>query len=271
LKDFQNVSGFRMEYKALGKTFAAKFIAWCKKNIAPKRRTQNPERTAQRYLKDLRIFLNHAFSEGWTKETTWRQIKPEFRVNPFPTTLSDSEVRALWALTEQDVSDKPRQAKNLLVTRDWFVFATQTGLRWSDWRAECFHLVDFMPAGMNIRFIQEKTDNPLEVPLSLLAIEVLQRNDGAMPQRYCPATTMQHLRLMAAAANIEKHITSHTARRTFCTLQEKAGVPRAVIMRISGHRTEKDYLRYIGVEFQYNAEMMRRANPDWFVVKKSVG
>jgi integrase len=61
---------------------------------------------------------------------------------------------------------------------------------------------------------------------------------------------------------------AHTARRTFCTLQEKAGVPRSIIMRISGHRTEKDYLRYIGITFEYNADALRSANPQWFELKK---
>ena len=68
-------------------------------------------------------------------------------------------------------------------------------------------------------------------------------------------------------AGIEKHLTSHTARRTYCTLAEKAGVPRGVVMRISGHHTEKDYLLYTGISFEYNADMMRRANPGMFAIK----
>ena len=46
-------------------------------------------------------------------------------------------------------------------------------------------------------------------------------------------------------------------------------MPRSVIMRISGHKTEKEYLKYIGVSFEYNADMMRKANPAWFDLKIS--
>ena len=35
-------------------------------------------------------------------------------------------------------------------------------------------------------------------------------------------------------------------------------------MRISGHLTEREYLKYLGVPFEYNAEMLRRANPEMF-------
>ncbi len=40
---------------------------------------------------------------------------------------------------------------------------------------------------------------------------------------------------------------SHTCRRSFCTNQFKKGIPHLIIMQASGHKTEKEFLKYIRV------------------------
>src|SRR5205823_11363170 len=42
-------------------------------------------------------------------------------------------------------------------------------------------------------------------------------------------------------------ITSHTGRRSFCTNEFLAGTPPKLIMKISGHKKEKDFYRYIRI------------------------
>jgi integrase len=42
-------------------------------------------------------------------------------------------------------------------------------------------------------------------------------------------------------------ITTHTARRSFCTNEFLAGTPVKLIMKISGHKNEKDFYRYIRI------------------------
>ena len=44
-----------------------------------------------------------------------------------------------------------------------------------------------------------------------------------------------------------KWITSHSCRRSFCTNEFLAGTPVELIMKISGHRSLKDFYRYIKV------------------------
>lgn len=51
-------------------------------------------------------------------------------------------------------------------------------------------------------------------------------------------------------------ISSHTARRSFATNAYKAGVPTLSIMKITGHTTEKSFLRYIKISKEENAELM---------------
>ncbi len=268
-KRFERASKTYLDFPEIGRTLAARFVRWF--SMQPRvynRISQDVEKTALYHIKHLKHFLNHALLEGWTQSVAHKQIKLSFRrKEAFPTTLSSDEVQALANLQPAQIPATGKALRNLLATRDWFVFATQTAVRYSDWNAEGFQIVRTPSGGQNLQFIQAKTINPLEVPLSAIALAILQRNGGTMPQKFYPATTQQHLDALCEAAGITKRITTHTARRTFCTLQEKAGVPRQVIMRISGHLTEREYLKYLGVSFEYNAEMLRKSNPEMFAAK----
>lgn len=51
-------------------------------------------------------------------------------------------------------------------------------------------------------------------------------------------------------------VRSHTARRSFATNAYKAGVPSISIMKITGHTTEKSFLKYIKISEEENAELM---------------
>jgi integrase len=42
-------------------------------------------------------------------------------------------------------------------------------------------------------------------------------------------------------------ISSHTARRSFCTNEFLAGTPVELIMKISGHKSIKDFYKYIRI------------------------
>jgi len=261
---FQTETGYQINYNSINRTFAARFITWAA-NTLPKRRSgQNIRITAERYITDLKHFLNHAHREEWTTATTWRQIKSTRQPRKFPITITDDEIQQLAAITADQLPARTDIRAGLANTLDWFIFATQTGLRWSDWQTRRIQIITHTPNIINIRITTEKTDQPLEIPLTNLAVQILQRNGGQMPPGYPYTTTSRHLRRIARIAGIQKHLTTHTARRTFCTTQEAAGVPRAYIMRITGHRHEADYLRYTGITYALNADLMRRANPAAF-------
>ena len=57
-------------------------------------------------------------------------------------------------------------------------------------------------------------------------------------------------------------ITSHTARRTAATLMTMAGIPKRSIMMLTGHRSERNFEKYIRLSEQENAEELR--NSDYF-------
>ena len=52
-------------------------------------------------------------------------------------------------------------------------------------------------------------------------------------------------------------ISSHTARRSFATNEYLNGTPSITIMAITGHKTEKAFLKYIKVRPKEHAEKMK--------------
>ena len=56
-----------------------------------------------------------------------------------------------------------------------------------------------------------------------------------------------------------EQVSSHTGRRSFCTNMYKRGLPTLMIMSVSGHKTEKSFLKYIKVKQSEHAEMMKKA------------
>jgi integrase len=53
-------------------------------------------------------------------------------------------------------------------------------------------------------------------------------------------------------------VSSHTCRRSFCTNMYLRGLDTLMIRSISGHKTEKSFLKYIKVSQQQHAEMMAK-------------
>jgi integrase len=51
-------------------------------------------------------------------------------------------------------------------------------------------------------------------------------------------------------------ITSHVARRSFATNLYLVDVPSITIMKITGHKTEKSFLRYIRITQEENANKL---------------
>ena len=51
-------------------------------------------------------------------------------------------------------------------------------------------------------------------------------------------------------------ITTHVARRSFATNLYLAGIPSISIMKITGHRTERSFLKYIKISQEENAQKL---------------
>ncbi len=106
------------------------------------------------------------------------------------------------------------------------------------------------------------------IPLRTEAQKILNNKFSNQPYRTTNAEFNRHIKTIARLAGITnlikfshkkngkdviemkpKHswITSHTCRRSFCTNEFLAGTPVELIMKISGHKSVKDFYKYIRI------------------------
>lgn len=160
--------------------------------------------------------------------------------------------------------------------RDWFLLLAWTGCRFSD--LEKITKADIKNGFISFR--QQKTNNKVTIPLHPVVVEILEKYGYNLPavitnqkfndyiKEVCriaeinsPETTTRTEGGKLITSTFEKweHVTSHTGRRSFCTNMYKRGVQSLTIMSISGHKTEKSFLKYIKVKQEEHAELMKKA------------
>lgn len=59
-------------------------------------------------------------------------------------------------------------------------------------------------------------------------------------------------KLMITKKKFEE-VSSHSCRRTFCTLKFLKGMPAQVIMKFSGHKSERSFLKYLKLDAELTA------------------
>lgn len=181
--------------------------------------------------------------------------------------LSVSELNELQSL---DLSQSPR----LENVRDLFLVGAYTGLRFSD-------LSNLTTRNLDNGFIkvkQAKTGQPVTIPVHKVVSEIIAKYGGAMPRALSNEKMNAYLKEIGQMSDSLKKIesksmtkgglqvtkqfqkwqllTTHTARRSFATNEFLAGTPSLTIMAITGHRTEKSFLKYIRVNPEEHAARM---------------
>ncbi|MGX5820673.1 phage integrase SAM-like domain-containing protein [Chitinophaga lutea] len=171
--------------------------------------------------------------------------------------LSTVEIMRIYAL---DLAEAP----HLAPYRDLFVLGCLTGLRFSD-----FSTIrpEDLKKGM-LHKKQDKSDHWVVIPLRAVAEEILVKRFNRRIPVVCNVMFNRQIKEVAKLAGItdlvrfshkqgNKNIvtvrpkyawvTSHTCRRSFCTNEFLAGTPAELIMRISGHKSLRDFYRYIRI------------------------
>ena len=218
-------------------------------------------------IQSLKAILNEATEKGINKNLFYKSQKfkaiSEDNDNIY---LTESE---LETLRTHDFSKKPRLEK----VRDLFLIGAWTGLRFSDFtRIHQDNIRD------NRIFIeQKKTTKPVIIPCHTVFNQLWNKYEGKLPKNISNQKFNDYIKDACKEAKInepfQKGITkggyrittnyekwelvsSHTARRSFATNQYLSGFPAISIMQITGHKTEKAFLRYIKVTPEDHAKLL---------------
>lgn len=217
-------------------------------------------------IKQLRTFI---------KDRVRRKIIAPIDLTDFK--VSEEEVDAIYLTYEEiakiyraDLSAYPY----LVECRDLFVLACLTGLRFSD-------LSILQPDDLRNDLLykkQEKSEHWVVIPLRKEAKIIFSNQfKDKLPKLTNPEFN-RHIKTIGKLAGIHERIrfsykkgnknievvkpkyewiTSHTARRSFCTNEFLAGTPVKLIMKISGHKKETHFYKYIRITPEEAAQKIK--------------
>jgi hypothetical protein len=260
LKAYEESCGKRITFNSVDYDFYSNFVDFLTFEYVHRRKKTVIEglrvNTIGKTIKQLRIFIRDRIRRKIIEPIDLNDFKiPE--EEPDAIYLSYSEIGQIY---HTDLSHYPELKKD----RNLFVLACLTGLRFSD-----FSMLepDDLRMGMLYKK-QEKSDHWVVIPLRQEAKEIFTREfKASIPQVRNPDFN-KNIKKIGKLAGFDQPIkfsfkkgnknvidvrpkyewiTSHTARRSFCTNEFLAGTPVKLIMNISGHKKEKDFYKYIRV------------------------
>ena len=269
---FENHTRSKIKLTDITLSFHTKFL-----DFLEKEQKLNPN-TIGGYIDDIKLFCNNADKKGY-------KITKEFKLAEFysPTNktndiyLKEDEINAIYNEDfEQDYLDN---------ARDWFIIGLRTGFRISDFlKLTKKNLVDGFIEKQTI-----KTDFPVIIPIHHQVKAILEKRNGSFPRKISDQKFNDYIKIICEEVGFKevvegakiseiilkkngkketihrkqvgkfpKHelVTSHICRRSFATnLYGK--IDTLTIMKITGHKTEAQFLSYIKITPKQYAEKLK--------------
>jgi integrase len=211
----------------------------------------------------LKVFMSEAVDLGYTNNMQFMHKKFSIvREDTDAVYLSEKELDNLYKF---DLSNN----KKLENVRDLFVFGAWVGLRFSDFsNIKPENIVEIEDeTGKSDYFIKittQKTKELVFIPCNPVVLDIFKRydyNSNKLPytisnqkfndyiKEVCNIAGFTEKGRLADNIDLElwQCIGSHTARRSFATNYYLQGFPTIDLMKITGHKTEKSFMRYIKV------------------------
>jgi integrase len=250
LTGFKTSTNTRVDFDNIDEDFYSDFVEYLtdEKKFSPN--------TIGKHIKHLKVFIKEA-----------KDVNPDIKINTskFAGMKEDTESiylshKELTELYDLDLSKNSRLEK----VRDLFILGAYTGLRFSDFS----RLAPENITGDRIKITSQKTKKPVSIPFHYTVKSIVDKYAGIFPvisnvkmNEYLKelgkltellkveAKISQTKGAKIVIKNIKKHdlLTTHTARRSFATNAYLDSIPTLTIMAITGHSTEKSFLRYIKV------------------------
>lgn len=238
-------------FKSINQYFYQKFVEYCVYD-----RDYKPNNIGK-HIRNIKSVMNKALEDELHNNTAFRKFfKPSEEVETIH--LNPDEITQIYNL---QLGPKDLHLKG---SRDLFVIACWTALRYSDW-GQYSKLYKHQE---QVSLTTIKTGAKVVLPTHPIIKEISARYNQDLPTPKANQPLNRDLKIIAQLAGINteievttvkggkrltkmvpKHelITTHTARRSFATNTYNMGVPIYDIMQITSHKTEKSFLKYIKI------------------------
>jgi integrase len=239
------------------------------------------ENTIGKHIKCLKLFITAADEAGI-------EVNPAFKnrffaaptEDAFSVFLSEAELSILYNF---DLT----KSKRLDKVRDLFLIACRTALRFGDFinlRPE-----NFIENRAMIKVQTAKTGAEVIIPCHPWVKAILEKWDWWLPPPMTNQVMNRYIKELCRIVGINtpvrftrtrggkpqtktvekwQLVSTHTGRRTAASLMYLAGIPAISIMQITGHTSEKIFLKYIKLDKRQHAFLMLQ-NP-YFMEKPEI-
>lgn len=265
--DFCTFEGRDYDFQDIDSQFFDRFTAYL---MNVKRYATN---THGRTIKFLKTVLNRAKEQGYNDNSQFSDVlKAKAYEESESIYLNEIELEAIRSLNLTDRAGLDR-------VRDLFLIGCETGLRFSDYTTLKTEDIDLKEN--KVRVLAKKTGRKVVIPLSPNVLTILQKYQFTLPKAISNQKFNEALKVIAELAGIKEPVvvnitrggelettvhkkyelvTSHVARRSFATNQIKKGLEPMLIMSITGHKTESEFLKYIKLTSDEKAELFAARN-----------
>lgn len=259
LEHFEEINKVVLRFNEINLTFYNEF----KKSLNDRGLQIN---TIGTRIKNLKVILKTAYNEGLTNNDIFRH--PDFvKITEEVQNIYLSEIE-ISKIYELDLSNYPPLER----VRDMFIISCYTALRYSD--IVKLNHTNFINDGNIIDIKTQKGGQNIQIPTHWRVKEIFNKYNGDLPRVVQNDLFNRYLKDIGQMANINerinvsktkgglridttkpKHelITAHTGRRSAATNMYLIGIDTISIMKITGHRTESSFMKYIKVSNEENA------------------
>jgi site-specific recombinase XerD len=234
---------------------------------------QSSNNTIGGKVKHLKSFLNWAYSNGLTNNAKFKNFKKPTNDTTI-VTLTKEQLDIIYYL---DLKAIPRLDR----ARDLFILGCSTGLRYSDYSSVKLANVkgDFLVIST------EKTDIQVRIPLNDYSRSIINKYPNGLPT-LSNVNLNKYLKEVGIKAKFfEEHevttyrggrkekffqplyqlLTSHCARRTFATQSLARGMMMHDVMRVTGHKDVRSFMRYVHIA---EPRLQKEVSKAWDTLEK---
>lgn len=260
LKQYAQERARNLDYNGIDHAFFSDFKRWLFEE--PRHHSTNH---AAKVVSVLKQFMREAQRRGYHSKTDYQNfsIKKE-KTTKFALTFEELETLYRLDLTENNRLER---------VRDLFLIGAYTGLRFSDFTRIRPEHIEAIDGEEVLTITAQKTGQMVSIPLLPIPAALLRKygyqtpkmsnqkmNDylkelgklAGMTEKMIVTNTAGGKRSEVVLSKWER-LTTHVARRSFATNFYRDGIPAAVLMLITGHATERQFMQYIAIEGRANA------------------
>lgn len=291
---YESHIGHRLQFADINIDFYNSFTRWIAHQAKPNKDPKAPKKyysinTFGGYIKHIKAIMRESGPEGGRLH---ENVEYKHRKFVKTTETTDSvylSTAELTRINQLKINYKTVSAKHpdltrrhvnlkadaLIKCKNFFLIGCYTALRISDFaRLDNSNISDKY---IRIKPLKGKVKNEdVIIPIHPVIAEILKTGFD-ITERIGHQKLNEHVKELCQMAEINdlvtvvrteggrqisrtsekwKLVTSHTARRSGATNMFKAGIPAISIMKITGHRTERSFMKYIRISQEENAILL---------------